>query len=252
MRAGHLLSYATSSTGLPQRACRASRGTARARALLAGGAVLTGAATLTALHVLPASRGLDPMSAPLSQYAFAPDGWLFDLSVLTLAFGLAVLVSALVKGRCLASRSPARAVLTACSLSLILLVVFPDHDRNGAVRTAGQIHWAAAMLAFGGLSFAPALLGRHRASRCSRMTSLARWLSAGIAPCFLGVLTVSLLRYTTPLLVPAWSFGLTERVLVALEFALAGLLTAWAWRGCTCRFHDLPARQAETTTRGRV
>lgn len=237
MRAGRLLSYAPSRTGVPRRG-------SRARAILAGAAVVAGAATLTALHMLPASRGLDPMSEPLSQYAFAPDGWLFDLAVLILALGVAVLASALVKGRCLASRSPARALLTTCSLSMVVLVVFPDHESNGAVRTAGQIHWVAAMLAFGGLSLAPTMLGHHRASGCSRLTSLARWLSAGIAPCFLVVLTASLLRYRTRLPVPAWSVGLTERVLVASEFVLAGLLTAWAWRGCTCSLGDLVARSS--------
>lgn len=242
MRAGSLLSHAPSPTGMPRRG-------SRARALLAGVAVLTGAATLTALHLLPASRGLDPMSEPLSQYAFAPDGWLFDLAVSTLAFGLVVLASALVKASCLASRSPARVLLTTCSLSLVLLVVFPDHESNGAVRTAGQIHWVAAMLAFGGLSLAPTLLGHHHASGCSRLTSLARWLSAGITPFFLVVLTASLLRYRTPLPVPAWSFGLTERVLVGMEFALAGLLTAWAWRGCRCDVDDLLSRGGAETAR---
>lgn len=56
------------------------------------------------------------------------------------------------------------------------------------------------------------------------------------------VLTTSLVHYETPFPIPAWSFGLAERALVAVEFALAGVLTAWAWRGCACRVDQLAAR----------
>lgn len=237
MRAGRLLSYATSQLFVLGRDARAARRSARTRALLAGAAALAGAVMLAALHLAPASRGLDPMSAPLSQYAFAPDGWLFDVAVSALALGLALLGSALVRARCVATRSPARALFATCSLSLVLVVVFPEHDANGAVGTAGLIHWMASTLAFGGLTIAPAVLGRHRASRCSRLTALTRRLSVATGPCFLLALTASLVRYETPLPVPAWSFPLAERGLVALELAIAGVLTAWAWRGCACSEH---------------
>jgi hypothetical membrane protein len=203
-------------------------------ALLAGAAVLAGATILAVLHVLPADRRVDPVSQPLSEFAFMPYGWLFDVAVSALALGLLLLVGALVRGRCLTGRAPARALLTICSLSLILIVVFPEHEPDGAVRIAGRIHWVATMLAFGGLTVAPVLLGSHRASVCSRLTTLARRLSVGSGPCLLVVLVASLLQYETRSTVPAWSFGVAERVLVTLEFALAGVLTAWAWRGCAC------------------
>jgi hypothetical protein len=95
------------------------------------------------------------------------------------------------------------------------------------------------MVAFGGLAFVPALLSRHHTSGCSRLASLARRLSAGTGPCFVVVLTAGLVQYETPMAVPAWSFGLAERLLVALEFALAGVLTTWAWRGCRCGLDGL-------------
>jgi hypothetical protein len=208
---------------------------AHGRALVAGSALTTGVAFLVALQALPVSGLPDPMSAPLSAYAFAPDGWLFDVSVLTLAFGLAVLVSALVRGRCIAGRSAASRLLRVCSLGLVAVVIFPEHDASGAVRTAGCIHWAAAMLTFGGLSIVPALLGRHGvSSACSRLTSLARRMCAGTGPCFVLVASADLLQYQSPVPVPAWWFGVGERVLVALELAVAAVLTAWAWRGCAC------------------
>jgi hypothetical protein len=100
------------------------------------------------------------------------------------------------------------------------------------------------MLSFGGLSLVPALLGRHphrAVSACSRLTSAARWLSAASGPFFLVMLVGSLLRYKTSIAVPASSLGLGERALVALEFAMAGVLTAWAWQGCSCTL-DRPTR----------
>jgi hypothetical protein len=208
---------------------------ARGHVMVAGGALVAGVTFLVALQALQLSGETDPLSAPLSQYAFARDGWLFDVSVLTLAFGLAVLVSALVRGRCIPGRSAACGLLSLCSLALVAVVLFPEHDASGEVRTAGCIHWAAAMFAFGGLSVVPALVGRHGISAtCSRLTSLARGMCAGTGPCFVLVATTDVLHYDTPLPVPALWFGLAERVLVALELTMAGVLTAWAWRGCAC------------------
>jgi hypothetical protein len=208
---------------------------ARGQVLVAVSAQLTGVLFLVVLLAVPIRSEPDSMSAPLSEYAFGPDGWLFDVGVLMLAVGLAALISALVRGRCISGRSAACILLSVCSLGLVAVVVFPEHDASGAVRTAGYIHWAAAMLTFGGLSVVPALLGRHGVSAaCARLTSLARRMCAGTGPCFVLVATADLLYYRTPLEIPAWWFGVGERVLVALELAMAGVLTAWAWRGCTC------------------
>jgi hypothetical membrane protein len=207
----------------------------RGQALVAAGALSTGVVSLVALQALPVRSVHDPMSAPLSEYAFAPDSWLFDVSVLILAFALAVLASALVRGRCIASRSAACVLLGVCSVGLVAVVIFPEHDSSGAVRTAGYIHWVASMLTFGGLSVLPALLGRHGVSTvCSRLTSVARWMCAGTGPCFVLMATADVLYFRTTLPVPAWWFGLGERVLVALELVMAAVLTAWAWRGCAC------------------
>jgi hypothetical protein len=219
---------------LPSAPATAQKGPARGRVVLAGAAQLAGALFFVALHVLPASRRLRLVSEPLSQYAFDPDGWLFDAGVLTLAFGLLVLVSALVRGGCLPVRSWLCCLLVACALSMVLIVMFPEHDASGAMTAVGDVHWAAAMIAFGGLACAPALLKHHRVSRCARLASLARRFFVGTAPCFLVVAAASLLRYEAPLQVPAWPFGLGERALVAMELALSAVLTAWAWNGCTC------------------
>lgn len=241
MPAGRLIHEAPAMPFVPPQSCRSPSAvpgrSARALAVIAGLATLVGACAIVALHLLPASRGLDPLAEPLSGYAFAPDGWLFDLGVSALALGLAVLVSALVRGGCIAGRTPACALLCVCSLSLVLVVLFREHDASGAVTTAGRVHWVASMLSFGGLTLAPTLCGRrpHQAfSGCSRLTSAARWLSVGSGPCFVMLLVGSLLRYSTPIAVVASYFGLGERALVGVELAIAGVLIVWAWRGCVC------------------
>lgn len=54
-----------------------------------------------------------------------------------------------------------------------------------------------------------------------------RVLAAGL------LLAGSLLRYETSLPVPAWWFGLGERTLVALELAIAAVVTAWVAAAAT-------------------
>ena len=103
-----------------------------------------------------------------------------------------------------------------------------------------RIHWVATMLAFACVICAPALLGRHAEPSCCRLTSTARRLAAGTGPYFLLLLAGSLLRYETSLPVPAWWFGLGERTLVALELAIAAVVTAWVRHGCYC---DRPGRR---------
>lgn len=204
------------------------------RALLAGAAMVVGALLVAALHVLPASRGLDPLTEPLSQYAFASNGWLFDAAILSWALGLVVLVTALAGGRRDPGRVLAAGLLGTAAAGLVGVVVFPDHDPAGAVGTAGRLHWVATMLAFACVTCAPALLGRHAEPSCCRLTSTARRLAAGTGPYFLLLLAGSLLRYETSLPVPAWWLGLGERTLVALELAIAAAVTMWVRHGCYC------------------
>lgn len=199
---------------------------ARSRATLAGSAFALGAVLLVALHLLPSSRRLDPMLDPLSQYAFAPDGWLFDAGVLALAAGLAALTSALVRGGWARGRSALSAVLVTCAAGLVLVVVFPEHDRYGTVGPAGLVHWGAAMATFGGLALAPALLARG-----SGPATLGRRAAAIALPAFLVLLAGCVLRYELRLVLPTWWLGLGERVVVVLDFVPAVLLTVLAWRG---------------------
>jgi hypothetical protein len=208
------------------------RGLAAVGALL----LLAGTGAVALLHVLPAERTRDPMMEPISKYAMAPDGWLFDLGVLVLVIGLGVVLWSLVLGRSVAPSSTAVPLMIGCCIGLVAVVIFPDETAGRTFTATGWAHWVAAMLAFGGLPFVPLLIGRHhrRAAGCSPLPGTARVLSYVAAFWFLVLLVGSLMEAVTN--VPVWRVGgAVERSLAGTEVATALVLAVWAWRGCGCR-----------------
>lgn len=211
---------------------------AAVRKLSALGALLLllGTGAIAVLHVLPAEQHLNPMVEPISKYAMADDGWLFDTGVLVLAFGLAIVLWALLRGRSVAPSSTAVPVMIACCVGLVVVVIFPDETSGRTFTATGWTHWVAAMLAFGGLPAVPLLIGRHhrRSVGCSRLPGTARVLSLVAGFWFAVLLIGSLLEVVT--LLPVWRVGgLVERSLAGTEVATAFVLAVWAWRGCGCR-----------------
>ena len=222
-----------------ERAPLASRPAAAVRrsATVAAASGTFGAAVIVVLHLLPAGRALNPVSEPISNYALTSDGWLFDVGVIGLTLGLIALLSALVRSGCVAVLSPSFAVMGACCAGLVGVVVFPDQTSGGGSFSGpAQAHWAAAMLTFGGLALAPALIGHRRASECSPLPRVARWLSVSSGWWFTLLFVGSILRVSAALPLPVPHIGgVVERALVGTEVVVAGVLTAWAWRGCPCR-----------------
>lgn len=203
------------------------------------------------LHVLPAGRSMDPLTTPISNYAQTSAGWLFDAAVLVLAIGLAALLCALVIGGWVATSSAAFAVLTACCLGLIVVVIFPDRTSGGHLTTAARLHWSAAMVTFAGIPVAPALLGHRRniGSSCSRLPGIARGLSLAAGGWFAVLFVGSLLQLSTSL--PLWHIGgAVERGLAITEMLIAIVLATWAWRGCRCG-HARPLGRAVSAGRER-
>jgi hypothetical protein len=202
----------------------------RRRAALAAVAVAICTLAVAALHLVPAGRVLDPVSAPISDYAQTRDGWLFALAVLVLAAGLAALRSALVTGGW-ATHSCA-AVLGLCSLGMVLVAIFPDSAAaGGGLTTAGWIHWIAAMTAFGGIPLVPKLLGRRcgTGSGCARVPSAAHWLARFAALWFFVLLGGSVLRFTHT--VRVWPIGgAVERCLAVADMLVAIVLAGWVQR----------------------
>lgn len=197
--------------------------------------VLFCAASIGTLHVLPSGRGLSPISAPISDYALTSAAWLFDTSVLILATGMAAVVAAMVLGGYLSIRSAAFVALLVCCASLVTLVIFPDHSLDGVLGASGWVHWAAAMVAFGGLPLSYTMLRRrHRKPPCyTRLPAVARALSLTAGACFLVLLAGSALDLTTPLRI--WRVGgIIERVLGLAEMGVTVLMAIWARGGCAC------------------
>jgi hypothetical protein len=208
---------------------------ARHLALFGTSAVAFCAASLGLLHVLPPGRGLSPVSTPLSDYALTSAAWLFDMSVLILAIGVGAVLAALVMGGYVRTGSLPFVVMSACCLALIAVVIFPDHALNGLLGPSGWVHWGAAMVAFGSLPFASALLRRrHRGAGCRvRLRGLTRALSTTAGACFVVLFAGSTAELTMSLRV--WRVGgIVERILGLTEMAVTVLMAGWARSGCAC------------------
>jgi hypothetical protein len=204
-------------------------------ALFGTSAVTFCAISLGLLHVLPSGRGLDPVSAPLSDYALTGAAWLFDTSVLILAIGVGAVLAALVIGGYLRKRSAPFLVMAVCCVALVAVVIFPDHALNGVLGPSGWVHWGAAMVAFGGLPFASTLLRQHhRGPDCRvRLPGLTRALSLTAGSCFVVLFVGSTVDLTTSL--PVWRVGgIVERLLGLSEMAVTVLMAGWARVGCAC------------------
>jgi hypothetical membrane protein len=192
------------------------------------------------LHFLPISSGLNPVSVPLSNYALTPAGWLFNAGVVALVVGLLFLLAALVAAGELSRASLPVLVTAGCCLALTVVVIFPDRTLpDGALTSAAELHWVAAMAAFAGLPVAPLLLARrHRMPiGCSGLPRVAGWLAKGAAVWFVALLGGSIMAFTDRRHV--WHIGgVVERALAGSEIVAALLLTVWLWRGCRCHRRD--------------
>lgn len=199
-------------------------------------AMLVCTMAFVALHLLPTSRSLDPVSVPLSSYALTPDAWLFDGGVMALIVGVVSLLTALVVAGELPGPSWPVVVTTGCCLALTVVIAFPDRTLpDGALTSGAQLHWVAAMTAFAGLPIAPLWLARRHRIRlgCSWLPRLAGWLAAGATVSFAALLGGSILRFAGQPNI--WHVGgVLERALAGSETVAALILAVWLWRGCRC------------------
>jgi len=121
------------------------------------------------LHVL-VSR-LSPVTDTISDYALAPDGWIFDTAVLVLAASSVCLL-----GPLLWRRPAAVPLATACyagwCLGLVILTVFP-RDPVGAPNTmTGEIHKWASVIALLSLPLGALLTARRRRGPGARVVAV--------------------------------------------------------------------------------
>ncbi|MFC7614788.1 DUF998 domain-containing protein [Actinokineospora soli] len=195
--------------------------------LLALVALLGGVGVFLALHVLPPTSGISPVRRTLSEYALGDSKWAFDLAVVLIALGSALVFAELLR------RGHSRvAVLLGVvwTLSLLLTVVFTKTNWAIGPSVGGLIHRYASVAAFLSLPVAvlvaagavfPAAAGWRWAARGLGGLSLAWFGAIVVAVVNMAMGGVSWWR--------AIPLGLVERVIAgsavaALAVIVLGLL----------------------------
>lgn len=200
-------------------------------------AVVTCTALFVVLHLLPVSGALNPARTPLSDYALTPAGPLFDIGVGALIVAVMCLLAALIVAGELSAPSWPALITVVCCAALTVVVLIPNRTLpDGALTTAAEWHWVAAMIAFAGLPITPLLLARRHRARtgCSRLPRLAGWLSRSAAVWFAALFLGSICEFTGEGF--GWRIGgAVERALTGSEVCAVLLLALWVWHGCRCR-----------------
>ncbi|SDQ32058.1 DUF998 domain-containing protein [Thermostaphylospora chromogena] len=189
------------------------------RGLAIGGLVMVGAGA-GGMLLLHAYAGLDPVHSVISEYAYAPGGWLLPASLTLFAVGAALLSAALAR----VGEDRRIVMLVALWGACILLVgAFPT-DRPGVpLSMSGGIHRYAAFVAF--LVVPPAgLLLARRLGRCGRAT-LLKVLSVVAGVALIAVVVPYVLRMGgIPVADEDVPAGVTQRIVVAAELGVLTLL----------------------------
>lgn len=210
---------------------RLARGLARAGL----GSVAVAAALMLLLHVLPASRFLDPISATLSEYALTPLGWMFNTGVLVLAAGSAAVLAALLIRRLVRPWSPAAVMIGVWCVGLVGLIVFHKQTIGLDESLESRVHWTWTLIAFFSLPIGAALIGWPHRSRadCTRPPRWAvrmSWVSA------FWFVVLALQTFFGAIDRSSWPLisGLIERALSVAEIITVTVLAVWALRDCSC------------------
>lgn len=183
-----------------------------------------------------AAPTVNPLRRTISEYALGPYGWMFDVGVVGLALGSALVVVALVRGGVLRGRSPATALAAAWVVGLLAVVVFEKTNWSIGPSVSGYIHRYASVVAFVSLPLAAIAVGwRHRGSAAwSRFAGWTHWLGVASLLWFGTILAGVVLSPFTS--VPWWEFlplGLVERGMALTEVAAVVVMGLWAYRAAT-------------------
>lgn len=193
-------------------------------------ALIAGVVLMLALHVVPPTNQISPVRRTISEYALGPSKWVFDLSVLLIALGSALVFADLVRRGLVRPLSGGVVLGALWTLSLLAIVTFTKTDWSVGPSLGGTIHRYASVVGFVSLPLAviavagkvfPAVAGWRWAARGMSAVSLG-WFSLII----IGVVNMSLGGE------PWWRFvplGLVERMMalaavLAIVIVSAGLL----------------------------
>lgn len=207
------------------------------------------AATLVgALHVLPETARISPLSRTISEYGLSGAAWAFNVGVVALAVGSLAILVATVRAGLARMSSVGFALGLAGVVALLLVVVFPKHNWAVGPSTEGQIHRVASLIAFLCLPLAVLLFTRRRAAGPAAAPRCAFWLGVASLTWFGTLIGAWLI---SPLTGVPWyralPIGLVERGLVLCQVAAVVALGVWvvtATRRTRAHLSATPARTA--------
>lgn len=207
------------------------------RTLAALGLVGTGIAVVLVglLHVVAAEH-VNPVRRTISEYALGDSDWMFDVGVLGLAAGSALVLLALVRAGIVPGRSVAAALLMVWTVALVAVVAFDKANWSVGPTPGGYVHRFASLAAFSSLPLAALALGRRwRADpRWGAFAAWSRWSGAITLGWLVVILLAVALRPFTG--VPWWQLvplGLVERGLAITAVVTVVVLGRWAAREVT-------------------
>jgi hypothetical protein len=207
------------------------------RTLAASGLVGTGIAVVLVglLHVVAAEQ-VNPVRRTISEYALGDSAWMFDIGVLGLAAGSALVLLALVRAGVVPARSVAAALLVVWTVALVVVVAFDKANWSVGPTPGGYVHRFASLAAFSSLPLAAlALGGRWRADPLwGAFAAWSRWSGALTLGWLVVILLAVALRPFTG--VPWWQLlplGLVERGLAITAVVTVVALGRWAARVAT-------------------
>jgi len=222
---------------------------ARLLASVGIGGALVAAVLVGALHVLPGTAGISPVSRTISEYALTPSGWAFNLGVLALALGSLAVFAALVSAGRAVRRSVGSLLGVLWAAALVVIVLFPKHNWAIGPSTNGHVHRVASIVAFLCLPVAVLLLTRRRSRTAAQPTAArsAFWLAvlslAWFAPLFGAMLLSPITQTPWYRAVP---LGLVERGLVISDVTAIIALGIWALTSTRRSPGRRPASQVRT------
>jgi Protein of unknown function (DUF998) len=224
------MSLASPISTLPAQRPRTDRLTS-ALTLLGQGAFGLAVVLLVVLHLDPRWGGrASPVTAMLSEYAYSPGRWMWELALAATSAGSVAVGAALRRTGLLVGRGAAGWLAVWC-VAILLVAVFRKDPQGGAVTVIGKLHLYATGIACAALPIAGLVLARrYRAHpRWRRVAAWARGLAVASIPFFLPFIvpfTVNVVLGAPRIPTPAT--GLIERVMAGLELALLALLGVWA------------------------
>jgi hypothetical protein len=191
---------------------------ARLLALVAAGGVVL-AVALTVVGHIDHDPGLNPVSRTISDYALSDRGGPVEIAMFSLGLGSLALLAGM-RGLRAPVRGLASGLLAVWGVGLLCSAVVPtDPVGTPALSPSGQFHRYASVAAFVALPAAAVLLAGRLATdrRWRGLSAYLRWLAA---VCGVGLVALVYVAFPGDRVM----IGLVERLLVASEVALVGVL----------------------------